>query len=71
LVASRVTHPIHSQSIPSDVIVVGSQVAYKPKIKGVEGDWIQCNVLKVTGEGLKARYEIQDPEPDDNGNPGQ
>jgi len=48
----------------ADTIVVGSQVAYRPKHKAAEGDWIQCTVLRLYGEGVKLRYEIQDIEPD-------
>lgn len=50
----------------------GSPVAFKqPKSKGAEGDWIQCNIIRISGEGPKARCEVQDPEPDENGLPGQ
>ncbi|KAI9891484.1 MAG: SAGA HAT/Core module component [Vezdaea aestivalis] len=58
----------------------GQEVVYKQsKQKGLEGDWIQCVVLEVSGEGSKRKYEsgilplykVHDPEPDDHGNPGQ
>lgn len=50
----------------------GSPVAFKqPKSKGSDGDWIQCNVIRISGEGPKAKCEVQDPEPDENGLPGQ
>ncbi|BFZ58056.1 hypothetical protein PYCC9005_005114 [Savitreella phatthalungensis] len=55
-------------------IRVGSNVAFKPpKTKGSDGgDWIQCVVLRISGgDGPKARVEVQDPEPDEQGNPGQ
>ncbi|KZF19626.1 hypothetical protein L228DRAFT_285573 [Xylona heveae TC161] len=51
-------------------LVVGADVAYKQsKAKGVEGDWIQCNISAVLGEGNKRRYEVQDAAPEDNGAP--
>lgn len=50
--------------------IKGSQVAFRlRKYKGGEEEWIQCEVTKVFAEGL--RYEVQDPEPDENNNPGQ
>ncbi|CCG83551.1 putative SAGA complex component [Taphrina deformans PYCC 5710] len=56
----------------SETLIVGSSVAFRqPRTKLSEGDWIQCNIIRITGEGPKARYEIQDPEPDENGLPGQ
>jgi hypothetical protein len=37
----------------------GSEVAYKQaKQKGVEGQWIQCVILSVLGDGLKTRYAL-------------
>lgn len=53
---------------PSDPIVTGSEVAYRLKNRHSE-EWIQCEVMKVTHEGTK--FEIRDPEPDENNNPGQ
>ncbi|KAH0562479.1 hypothetical protein GP486_002836, partial [Trichoglossum hirsutum] len=51
---------------------VGTEVAFRNnKHKGLDGEFIQCTVISVVGDGVKKRYEIQDPEPDDNGNPGQ
>lgn len=44
----------------------GDTVVFRHRLKN-EVSWIQCVVLKVSGEGSKARYEIQDPEPDDYG----
>ena len=56
----------------ADQLSIGASVAFKqPRVKGVEGDWIQCNIIRIFGEGLKARCEVQDPEPDENGLPGQ
>jgi len=51
--------------------VVGAEVAYKqakPKEDGSQ--WIQCIIINVTEVGNKKRYEVQDPEPDENGAPG-
>lgn len=53
---------------PLEPIVVGSEVAYKLKNRHFE-EWIQCEVTKILGDGTK--YEIRDPEPDENNNPGQ
>ncbi|EGX50495.1 SAGA HAT/Core module component [Orbilia oligospora] len=64
-----------SMSVPNEngpVLQVGSQVAFRlPKQKGAEGEWIQCDVINIIGEGNKRRYEVQDPEPDELGNHGQ
>ncbi|KTW29390.1 hypothetical protein T552_01343 [Pneumocystis carinii B80] len=61
-----------SQTINSDILQVGSQVAFRqPKTKNSQGDWIQCIVTRVIGEGSKVKYEVQDPEPDENHHPGQ
>lgn len=49
-------------------ILVGSEVAYKLKSRHLE-EWIQCEVTKIVGDGSK--YEVRDPEPDENNNPGQ
>lgn len=51
---------------------MGSQVAYHlPKAKQSDAEWIQCNVIRITGDAPKQRYEVQDPEPDENGNTSQ
>ncbi|KAF3083464.1 SAGA HAT/Core module component [Orbilia oligospora] len=64
-----------SMSVPNEngpVLQVGSQVAFRlPKQKGAEGEWIQCDVINIIGEGNKRRYEVQDPEPDELGKHGQ
>lgn len=57
-----------SKHNPSEPIYVGSDVAYKLKNRHFE-EWIQCEVMKVIGDGIK--FEIRDPEPDENNNPGQ
>jgi SAGA-associated factor 29 len=55
-----------------DEIKVGSQVAFHlPKAKQSDAEWIQCNVIRITGEYSKLRYEVQDPEPDEHGNTSQ
>ena len=38
-----------------------------PKAKQSDAEWIQCNVIRITGDYPKLRYEVQDPEPDDHG----
>lgn len=43
---------------------IGDEVAWRPK-KETNQDWIQCNVIKVIGEGKSRRYDVQDPEPDE------
>ncbi|KAL6451553.1 SGF29 SAGA-associated factor 29 [Candida maltosa Xu316] len=53
---------------PSEPIFIGSEVAYKLKNRHTE-EWIQCVVVKIIGDGIK--FEIKDPEPDENNNPGQ
>lgn len=53
---------------PLDPIVIGSEVAFKLKNRHFE-EWIQCEVTKINGDGSK--FEIRDPEPDENNNPGQ
>lgn len=56
----------------TDILQPGSPVAFKqPKSKGSDGDWIQCNIIRLMGDGPKAKCEVQDPEPDENGLPGQ
>lgn len=50
-------------------INVGTQVAFRlRKTKFSEEEWIQCEVTKVLSD---VRFEVQDPEPDENNNPGQ
>ncbi|KAK7207260.1 SGF29 tudor-like domain-containing protein [Myxozyma melibiosi] len=59
-------------AVPGDQYVVGAQVAFRlKKGRGVDVEWIQCEITKVIGEGSKIRFEVQDPEPDENNNPGQ
>lgn len=61
-----------SASVSIDIPLPGSQVAFRlPKARNAEYEYIQCNVVRVVGEGSKARYEIQDPEPEENSNAGQ
>ena len=50
---------------------VGAEVAYK-QAKVVDGSqWIQCIIIRINTEANKKRYEVQDPEPDETGAPGQ
>lgn len=53
---------------PLEPIVVGLEVAFRLRNRHME-EWIQCEVMKVTADGTK--FEIRDPEPDENNNPGQ
>lgn len=48
--------------------MTGSEVAFRLRHRG-ETEWIQCEVTRVIGDGTK--FEVRDPEPDENGNPGQ
>jgi len=52
---------------------LGAEVAFKPKISGQteEHEWIQGVVVKIIGEGKSRRYDVQDPFPDDAGQPGE
>ncbi|KAL9103025.1 MAG: hypothetical protein Q9163_001884 [Psora crenata] len=51
---------------------IGAEVAYKQARPREDGSqWIQCNITNVTDKGNKKIYEVQDPEPDENGAPGQ
>ncbi|KAI5968622.1 hypothetical protein KGF57_000094 [Candida theae] len=51
---------------PSEPIYLGSEVAFK--LRNRINEWIQCEVVKIIGDGVK--FEIRDPEPDENNNPG-
>ncbi|KAI5959826.1 uncharacterized protein KGF55_005058 [Candida pseudojiufengensis] len=51
---------------PSEPIVIGSEVAFK--LRNRVNEWIQCEVVKIIGDGIK--FEIRDPEPDENNHPG-
>ncbi|KAH3685644.1 hypothetical protein WICPIJ_003391 [Wickerhamomyces pijperi] len=53
----------------SDTVRIGSDVAFKLRQRGAEEEWIQCEVIKVLGDGTK--FEVRDPEPDENNNPGK
>lgn len=55
---------------PEKPLSIGSQVALRlRKSRAAEEEWIQCEVTKIYNDGVK--YEVRDPEPDENGNPGQ
>ncbi|QLQ82512.1 hypothetical protein HG537_0H02740 [Torulaspora globosa] len=53
---------------PDGPLHIGSEVAYKPRKSG-EGEWFQCEVVKISPDGL--RFEVRDPEPDEMGNTGK
>ncbi|QLL32105.1 hypothetical protein HG536_0C02740 [Torulaspora globosa] len=57
-----------SEYNPDGPLRVGSEVAYKPRKSG-EGEWFQCEVVKISPDGL--RFEVRDPEPDEMGNTGK
>ncbi|KAL8776270.1 MAG: hypothetical protein Q9213_008332 [Squamulea squamosa] len=50
---------------------VGAEVAYRLVKPKEDPQWIQCEIVNIDTAGNKKRYEVQDPEPDDNGQPGQ
>ncbi|CAI4056507.1 hypothetical protein SKDZ_03G0540 [Saccharomyces kudriavzevii ZP591] len=58
-----------SEYNPNAPILVGSEVAYKPRRGNADGEWIQCEVLKIIADGT--RFEVRDPEPDELGNSGK
>ncbi|KAJ5901932.1 hypothetical protein N7495_002460 [Penicillium taxi] len=54
-------------------LIVGAQVVFKhnKNKQGVEGEGIQCIIKHITGDGHKKRwYDVQDPEPNENGEEG-
>ncbi|KAL4915931.1 SGF29 tudor-like domain-containing protein [Aspergillus aurantiobrunneus] len=53
-------------------LAVGAEVVFKhnKNKQGVEGEGIQCIIKGITGEGTKKRYDVQDPEPNENGEQG-
>lgn len=53
----------------SDTIYIYSEVAFKLRQRGSDDEWIQCEVTKIVGDGTK--FEVRDPEPDENNNPGK
>ncbi|KAJ5091510.1 hypothetical protein NUU61_006380 [Penicillium alfredii] len=56
----------------SGLLVVGAQVVFKhnKNKQGVEGEGIQCIIKGISGDGQKKRYDVQDPEPNENGEQG-
>ncbi|KAJ6180970.1 hypothetical protein N7519_011431 [Penicillium mononematosum] len=56
----------------SGLLVVGAEVVFKhnKNKQGVEGEGIQCIIKAVSGDGPKKRYDVQDPEPNENGEQG-
>ncbi|KAE8339665.1 hypothetical protein BDV24DRAFT_165198 [Aspergillus arachidicola] len=53
-------------------LVVGAEVVFKhnKNKQGVEGEGIQCIIKGISGDGHKKRYDVQDPEPNENGEQG-
>ncbi|EED21526.1 SAGA complex component (Sgf29), putative [Talaromyces stipitatus ATCC 10500] len=51
---------------------IGAEVVFKhsKNRQGVEGEGIQCIIKGISGEGYKKRYDVQDPEPNENGEQG-
>lgn len=56
----------------SGQLVVGAEVVFKhnKNKQGIEGEGIQCIIKTISGEGHRKRYDIQDPEPNENGEQG-
>ncbi|CAI7642426.1 unnamed protein product [Penicillium pancosmium] len=57
----------------SGLLVIGAQVVFKhsKNKQGVEGEGIQCIIKNISGDGHKKRwYDVQDPEPNENGEQG-
>ncbi|KAF7714249.1 SGF29 tudor-like domain-containing protein [Penicillium ucsense] len=57
----------------SGLLVVGALVVFKhnKNKQGVEGEGIQCIIKNISGDGSKKRwYDVQDPEPNENGEEG-
>jgi len=53
---------------------MGAEVAFRPKQQpgGDEPEWIKGIVVKIIGDNKTRRYDVQDPEPDENSTgPGQ
>lgn len=47
---------------PTDALQLHSEVAYRlPKQKNAEGEWIQCIIVNIIGEGNKRRYVSNHP----------
>ncbi|EAW07500.1 SAGA-associated factor 29 family protein [Aspergillus clavatus NRRL 1] len=53
-------------------LAVGAEVVFKhnKNKQGVEGEGIQCIIKGISGDGPKKRYDVQDPEPNENGEQG-
>ncbi|KAB8237399.1 SAGA-associated factor 29 family protein [Aspergillus alliaceus] len=53
-------------------LVIGAEVVFKhnKNKQGVEGEGIQCIIKGISGDGHKKRYDVQDPEPNENGEQG-
>lgn len=58
-----------SQFCSNEPIYLHSEVAYKPKKGNIDGEWFQCEVVKISSDGM--RFEVMDPEPDEQGKTGK
>ncbi|KAL3479758.1 hypothetical protein BJX99DRAFT_221723 [Aspergillus californicus] len=54
------------------LLAVGAEVVFKhnKNKQGVEGEGIQCIIKGISGDANKKRYDVQDPEPNENGEQG-
>ena len=50
---------------PKVVFQLGEQVCFKPKSQDKEQDWILGIVTRIIGEGKSRRYDVRDPDPDE------
>ncbi|GMM36635.1 Sgf29 protein [Saccharomycopsis crataegensis] len=53
---------------PSDPVVLRSEVAFRLKGSSLGEEWIQCEVTKIYDP---TKFDVTDPEPDENNNPGK
>ncbi|PLN77570.1 hypothetical protein BDW42DRAFT_176693 [Aspergillus taichungensis] len=61
-----------TQAERSGILSIGAEVVFKhnKNKQGVEGEGIQCIIKQISGDGPKKRYDVQDPEPNENGEQG-
>jgi SAGA-associated factor 29 len=46
-----------NSAAPVELLQVHAEVAYRlPKQKNAEGEWIQCSIIAISGEGSKRRH---------------
>lgn len=48
-----------NSAAPKEGLQIDGDVAYRLKQKGVEGEWIQCTITSIIGEGNKRRYVME------------